>query len=174
MNSTPGAAELPYFDDAQEAILMRLEQAWRAGAPPELARFAPRGASVEFLKELGLIDLERRFSRGLPCAVEDYLKAFPALARDDAALELVLAELAQRHRHGRAASLAEYRRRFPCLEGRLVQAFGSADAGPRVLAGRCPSCGRKLTYRDKEVGKIVKCEGCGRLLRIPAASGRRT
>jgi hypothetical protein len=112
---------VPHFDDEQEALLMRLEDACQTGQPPDLKRFRPKGASPAFLKELCLTDQKHRWRRGLPCAVQDYVNVFAALVPDEASvLELILAEFAQRHKHGRVVSLAEYQKRFSRLVGRLA------------------------------------------------------
>src|SRR5262245_29273240 len=103
-------------------VLQRFEEAWRGPARPDLCDFlpAPAPGDTRLLFELVHIDLDFRLRHGEPARVEDYLRRFPELEQDRAALvDLIAAEYALR-RCWRAAgpqvgpvSPEEYLHRFP-------------------------------------------------------------
>src|SRR5207253_858912 len=66
------------------------------------------------LVELVHIDLEFRLKGGEPACVESYLKLYPELAEEPAAVAgLIVAEFRLRRRHTPGVSAPEYLRRFP-------------------------------------------------------------
>ncbi len=70
----------PVLTDEKEAVLLEFEAAWEQGRAPDL--LTPRYAdlSLDAIRELVIIDMERRFRGGLPVEWRKYLEAFPALA----------------------------------------------------------------------------------------------
>jgi WD40 repeat protein len=85
-------------------------------------------------------ELERRLRAGQPCAAEDFLVAFPALAADaDAALELIYTEFVARQRLGQRPDPADCCARFPQWRRDLEQLFevhraAAAADGPSASA----------------------------------------
>jgi serine/threonine protein kinase len=95
----------------------RLEEEWRRAASVRLESLLPsiddplRPAA---LQELVKTDLEIRWRRGLPLAIERYLEQFPELAARSAAVaELLYEEYRVRTLHGDRPPLDDYRDRFP-------------------------------------------------------------
>lgn len=43
----------------------------------------------------------------------------------------------------------------------------------RGYYGNCPKCGYRFDYDDKDIGKLMRCRGCLRLMRLKMASGRK-
>jgi serine/threonine-protein kinase len=116
-----------------EKLLRRFEEAWKAGASPNLATFLPplpkawqeQRALHALVVELIGIDLEYRWREGggggearrtLPPRpqLEDYVRAFPQLGpAESLPVELILAEYDARRLAGAAPSLEDLVARFP-------------------------------------------------------------
>jgi hypothetical protein len=81
-----------------DSIVQRFEEAWQAGQHPTLEDYLPPEGPdrLAVLIELAHIDLERRLKAGEPVSAEEYLRRFPELAADAAALQLTEAERAFR------------------------------------------------------------------------------
>ena len=60
----------------------RFEKAWQSGTPPPIDDFLPKGGPdrLAVLKELVMVDMERRRQAGTPARAEDYLERYPELA----------------------------------------------------------------------------------------------
>ncbi len=112
-------AEGPFLP-AEERMLSRFEAAWEGSGPPNLADYCPGHGNRRLLRELILIDMERRAKAGLQPRVEAYFEQFPELkSNDDDILELVLAELRLRKMKLPDQGVDECLRRFPQLAERL-------------------------------------------------------
>jgi serine/threonine protein kinase len=111
-----------------EEILDRFETQWNHLPPPTIDDFLPPPDSPErwrVLRELVLIDLERRLGAGEPARVETYLEQFPELkATLSLVLNLVLREYELRCQKEMALTPEEYLNRFPELGPELVARFG--------------------------------------------------
>ena len=104
-------------------------QAWEGGAePPDLAAFLPDGPAALrrlTLLELIKVDLDYRWSgRRAPRTVEDYLAAFPDLAREGPPCDLLYEEFHVRKRAGDAVEAADYLARFPDQAEELGRLLG--------------------------------------------------
>src|SRR4051794_16592463 len=76
-----------------EDALDRFEDAWRRGQAPVLEEYLASETDGGLLREMVKVDLEWRLRQGRVACVEMYLRRFPALAADRAAvLDLVRAE----------------------------------------------------------------------------------
>jgi tRNA A-37 threonylcarbamoyl transferase component Bud32 len=113
-----------------ERYVARFEAAWQAGQRPDLEKHLP---AEEPLRRLALVemahaDLEYRLKAGEPARVEEYLKRFPELAENGAALlDLLAHECQLRLRQEPGLGLAEYRRRFPQLDAPLAYEWQRRD-----------------------------------------------
>src|SRR5262249_41870895 len=122
---SPGPAS---FD--MEAVLVRFEEAWRKGSPPEINQFMPADSAKDpsyrhLLDELLKIDLNYRWSRkspvGKPWALEDYVRRLPEIGPlDQLSVELIGAEYWVRQRYGDKPSQQEYATRFPRYGSKLL------------------------------------------------------
>jgi tetratricopeptide (TPR) repeat protein/tRNA A-37 threonylcarbamoyl transferase component Bud32 len=128
---TPAACE------RLESVLLRFEDAWRAGDRPDLADFLPadgperRALLVELVQE----DLYYRLAAGEAGRVEDYLERYPELAHDaPALLDLLVAEYQLRRRREPDLLTAEYARRFPGLGDVLPRRFPAEARSGSALA----------------------------------------
>src|SRR5258708_39695998 len=85
-HETPDPA--PSSGDVHTGILLRFDDAWRQGPPPDIADFLPAepGRRQRVLVDLVHIDLEWRLKGGEAMRVEDYLRRYPELAGGEAAL----------------------------------------------------------------------------------------
>jgi serine/threonine protein kinase len=117
-----------------DRAVLAFEAAGRAGRRPDPADFLPVGpARRAALRELTLVDLERRLAASEPARVEDYLGRFPELVDDDeAVLALAAREYKLRKLRELDLSADEYPARFPRLADRL---------GMRLAAAAAPTTG---------------------------------
>jgi WD40 repeat protein len=133
-----------------DRILERFHDALARGERPELGALLPAdGPATPVLIELVHAELEYRWKHGEAVPVEEYLRRYPQLEREPAAVaELVLAEYHLRRRLASGAALEEYLQRFPALAAllqrrlstpaRLPPGEGSGSAagsGPPALPG---------------------------------------
>ncbi len=100
---------------------------WKDGDdPPNLSLFlAERPAlAVELLVGVLLIDQGHRWARATAPSAEEYLRAFPAVARNpELAADLVYGEYRARCPTGNPALAAELLQRFPHLATQLLAQF---------------------------------------------------
>jgi WD40 repeat protein/tetratricopeptide (TPR) repeat protein len=99
-----------------EPVLERFEDAWRRGERPELEKYLTGDPEERgrLLVELVHEDLEYRLKAGEAARVEHYLRRYPNLADDSAAvLSLVAVEYEQRRRCEPGLAPDEFLRRFP-------------------------------------------------------------
>jgi S1-C subfamily serine protease/tRNA A-37 threonylcarbamoyl transferase component Bud32 len=136
---SPPAAELPReARDRLDQALARFRAAWRRGERPDPAgHLADTGPERPvLLAELCREDIEQRLRAGEAARVEDYLRRFPDLRQQPAAVvDLLAAEYLARAGRGEGVRIEEYRQRFPA----------NADSLRRVLAARqasAPAGGR--------------------------------
>jgi len=130
MSGTPSLSESAW--QRRESAVRRFEDAWRTEVTPVLEEFLPPGepARSDALLELVITDMEYRWQRNAPEAIESYLGRFPELAgNDDAVADLILIELQLRQRVDPAATIADYVRRFPHLAKKLSELAAASDAG---------------------------------------------
>jgi hypothetical protein len=66
-----------------DSFVQRFEKAWQSGTPPAMDDFLPKEGPdrLAVLKELVMVDMERRGQAGTPARAEDYLERYPELAR---------------------------------------------------------------------------------------------
>jgi WD40 repeat protein/serine/threonine protein kinase len=87
LDKSPG--EAPNAAPDQETLeridpfVQRFEKAWQSGTPPLIDDFLPKEGPdrLAVLKELVMVDMERRRQAGTPARAEDYLERYPELAR---------------------------------------------------------------------------------------------
>jgi WD40 repeat protein/serine/threonine protein kinase len=87
LDKSPG--EAPGAPPDQETLqridlfIQRFEKAWQSGTPPHIDDFLPKEGPdrLAVLKELVMVDMERRGQAGTPARAEDYLERYPELAR---------------------------------------------------------------------------------------------
>jgi tetratricopeptide (TPR) repeat protein/tRNA A-37 threonylcarbamoyl transferase component Bud32 len=106
-----------------ERILRCFEEAWNRQPFPPLDDYLPFNEQdrAAVLLELALVDLRRRWQAGAIVGVEAYLRRYPELAGNHAAvLELIAAECEERQCQGETATVEEYHRRFPHLSEELT------------------------------------------------------
>jgi tetratricopeptide (TPR) repeat protein len=95
----PLLPSLPVLTDAEEAALLAFEAAWESGARPTYLDALTPDAGIAFVRELVLIDLERRILSDLPVDVDGYMAAIPpAPGLEGIRRELLEAEDALRRR----------------------------------------------------------------------------
>jgi hypothetical protein len=65
-----------------DPFVQRFEEAWRGASPPHIDDFLPGDGSdrLAVLKELVMVDMERRRQAGTPTQAADYLQRYPELA----------------------------------------------------------------------------------------------
>jgi tetratricopeptide (TPR) repeat protein len=119
--------DLPTEDWTElQRILDDFEQALHCGGRPAVAEYAARlaaghSATAALLAELVHLELEYRLKAGEPARVEEYLRAYPALAGDaDLTLELIQAEHRLRQRTEPRLGPDEYLHRFPQYRAQLA------------------------------------------------------
>jgi hypothetical protein len=126
-------------------ILARFERDWQSsderGTAVELSTYLPpRGHPLRraALQELVLVDLEKRWRRGRPAALEQYVERYPELGpARELPPRLILGEYQVRNKHGDRPELSLYENRFPSQFSslqRLVTPAGTAPARPSAPA----------------------------------------
>jgi WD40 repeat protein/serine/threonine protein kinase/tetratricopeptide (TPR) repeat protein len=87
LDKSPGEApDAPLDQETLQRIdpfIQRFEKAWQSGTPPAIDDFLPKEGPdrLAVLKELVMVDMERRRQAGTPARAEDYLERYPELAR---------------------------------------------------------------------------------------------
>jgi serine/threonine protein kinase len=84
LDKSPGeAAHAPETLERIDPFVQRFEKAWQSGTPPAIDDFLPKDGPdrLAVLKELVMVDMERRGQAGTPARAEDYLERYPELAR---------------------------------------------------------------------------------------------
>jgi tetratricopeptide (TPR) repeat protein len=152
---------------ALEEQVDRFETAWREGRGPRLADFLP-AEGIErraLLLELVHTDLECRLKAGGPARVEEYLRQFPELRAESAAVvELIEAEFRLGQRRGDQPRLADYLSRFPEhaaeLARRIAPMLQVPSPGPVTLPSGASA---SLPLANHRLGKFELLEelGCG-------------
>jgi tRNA A-37 threonylcarbamoyl transferase component Bud32/putative hemolysin len=155
MTIADGAAGQPAEDTWQRVgrFVRRFEEAWQAGQRPALDDYLPAGGPDRqvVLVELVHADLECRLKAGEGARVEDYLRRYPQLALDPAALRgLLVAEYEQRRRREPDLLPEEYARRFPGL-GELLLHRLPADGGAGPAPAETPAPGPARSMGGEEV-----------------------
>jgi serine/threonine protein kinase len=159
-------------------ILNRFDQAWGAGAAPEIRDYLPadsgdsRVSPREVLIELVMIDLERRWRTGASEAatvpvdteqfpakpvLEDYVARHPELgAADTLPVELICEEFRVRSRWGDRPDREEYLRRFPAQAAKLQSALAKTEVSIDATIDMEPASGgasyEQLTLPAKSLG----------------------
>jgi tetratricopeptide (TPR) repeat protein len=103
-----------------------LSQLWQQGQRPDVHRLLAESGDLrpQQVAAILAVDLRERWRAGERVAVEDYLRAYPAVQADvEAALELVYGEVLLRDERGEAPAPDEYLRRFPQYSARLQEQF---------------------------------------------------
>jgi uncharacterized protein (TIGR03067 family) len=128
-----------------DRVVMAFEQAWRSGKPPAIDDYLHHAGEERpaLLRELVLVDLERRLKAGETARVEAYLQRFEALAAEPPCmLDLIALEYEQRCRQEAAATVrAEILERFPQYRQALAACLVGEDRAGHggVLAGDAPA-----------------------------------
>src|SRR5689334_18095872 len=129
--------------DRLQALLDRFEQAGPRAGAVDLSGFLPPPDDrlhALALCELVKSDLEQRWRAGRPVLLEDYLKRYPELRDDPAALtQLLFEEFTVRRRHGDRPTLSGYRDRFPGQFNDLERLARGRDAITDVLPPSDPA-----------------------------------
>lgn len=144
-----------------EEVIRRFEKAWQSETPPDIDCYRPASDTddVWLLFELVHVDLDFRLRRGEPVRVEDYLRRYPRLADDRAALlELITAERRLRRCWQSEPAADDYWLRFPELRGEL-------DTGPLT-----PSVVRHAAERSPAAAVILHLPGY-QILRVLGRGG---
>jgi tetratricopeptide (TPR) repeat protein len=134
-----------------EQYVDRYENAWCGEQRPRLSDFLPASGSQRqaVLLELVHIDLECRLKAEEAARVEEYLRDYPELHEEDAAvLELIEVEFRLRQRRGEHPVLADYQRRFPAFAAALTR---------RLCPATVPSSSSAL----RRLGKFEMLEAAG-------------
>jgi serine/threonine protein kinase len=112
-----------------ESWLVAFDRRWNEGRLAAAAAKLPRDHPLRrvALAEMLKIDVERRWQRGTPLPLEDYLRALPELGTPETvSVDLILAEYEARRMAGQTPALSEFAARFPGraeeLQRRLQQA----------------------------------------------------
>jgi serine/threonine protein kinase len=138
----------------------RFHEAWRKGVPGDLQPFLPPPGSAlrtVLLHELITIDLEMRWRRGQPQALEHYLEKHPELGGADALpAALVFQEYHVRHRFGDRPALSTYEGRFPAqYEDVTALAMHQTFAPARTTGPDAPRGRDNEGPQDGEVISII-------------------
>jgi serine/threonine-protein kinase len=137
---------------------MAFEKAWRSGSQPAIEDYL-RGAGAErvpLLRELVLVDLERRLKGGEGARVEEYLQRFAVLADEpDSVLDLIALEYEQRRRQEAAATVrADILGRFPEHRQALAARLPDEEAAATFIvqaANRAPAAPVATPQREIQV-----------------------
>jgi serine/threonine-protein kinase len=161
--STPGDHRTENWDKV-DRVVKDFEDAWRLGKQPAIEDYLHEAGAERsaLLRELALVDLERRLKAGQPARVEAYLKRFAPLAGEpQGVLDLISLEFEQRRRKEHVPTLrAEILGRFPAHRRALVAAFDRLQAEDetgteiqevRVLAAQA----RTATDAPQTVAELV-------------------
>ncbi|HYT93995.1 MAG TPA: serine/threonine-protein kinase [Gemmataceae bacterium] len=111
-----GTGELLNTWDQLSEIISRFEGAWQGPQPPLLGNFLPPSGPQRLaaLVELAPVDLEYRLKAGQTVRVEQYLRVYPELLHEPAAvLTLIEIEFRLRLYRREAVALQGYAQRFP-------------------------------------------------------------
>src|SRR5579864_1853731 len=118
--------------DKVDRAVKAFEDAWRFGKQPAIEDYLHDAGAEQLtlLRELALVDLERRLKAGQRARVEAYLKRFAELAGEpQGVLDLIALEYEQRRRKENAQALRkELLGRFPAHRASLVAAFERLQA----------------------------------------------
>lgn len=133
--------------------------------PPELAEHLadddPHTVRRAILTELIKVDLDQRWSRGLPKRIEEYAAEYPELAAADGIpRELIVEEFHVRRRHATAASSDEYLERFPQWRDELVQLIGS-DAAVHAIRTKAGQSDRLTAGQSVDDFDLLAAVGQG-------------
>ena len=116
------------FSTAIEVAIDRFEIHWQEiGAPfvdDYLQDVGPYRSQL--LQELIAIDLEYRLKQGEQVRVEEYLRRYPELAKEDGyCLQLVTQEFLLRQQANPELQFEEYKLRFPAFEPEIRRIVGA-------------------------------------------------
>ncbi len=103
-------------------IVAQFEESWSGNSPLSIDDIIPRKGDERqvILQQLVHIDLDNRLRAGDPARVEDYLKRYPELERDESTvLALIWTEYEARQGADRTISDGEYAKRFPRYRSQL-------------------------------------------------------
>ncbi len=146
---------------ALQQIVLRFEDAWERGAPPNINDFLPADADQRraVLIELVHVDLERRLAAGEAARVEQYLGRYPELCSDaELLLELAATEYERRRAKEAGLTTEEYFRRFPDHRTALASRLGTdKPAAPSAAASTINARGRSphpISARPPAVGAV--------------------
>ncbi len=179
------------LDDAFESRVLRFEQAWRLGPPPEIADHlgGPSGSDAigraRLLAELICVDLELRWKHRDAATLADYLERFPELGTlDQLPLGLIGEAYRARRLWGDRPSpsdfLAPFRGRIEAIRAELARvdaeieaeagSIGPVDRGPPSADPVNPWPGAlRLSDRDFRLRRLI---GAGRMGKVYQASPR--
>ncbi len=172
---TDGADPQTLPDDAWNKLLSvadHFEEAWQGPDAVDLARFLPPGESplrAAVLQELIKTELEVRYRRGMPVALEDYAARFPELGPASALpARLIYEEYRVRSLIGDRPSLATYRERFPQRFEELSRLLREQPL-PQAAASPAPASTPSMGSVRSPLGEILPpSEGYALLEKIGA------
>jgi serine/threonine protein kinase/WD40 repeat protein len=129
--------------DRVDRAVKAFEDAWRLGKRPAIDDYVKDATEdrLALLRELALVDLERRLKAGEATRVEAYLRQFAVLAADPpTVLDLITLEYEQRRRKEAVASVrAELLRRFPTHRQALLARLEGEDAAATFIVQKADS-----------------------------------
>jgi serine/threonine-protein kinase len=129
--SVPGDNRTENWDKVDRAV-KAFEDAWRFGKRPAIDDYLHAAGTERpaLLRELALVDLERRLKAGQAARVEVYLKCFSELMTEpQGVLDLICLEYEQRRRKESEKTLrGELLGRFPAHRQALLAAFDRHQA----------------------------------------------
>ena len=139
-----GAVEAEKAGDTWDVLARQVQsflQAWDSRPdPPNPAEFVPKGTAALrrlVLLELIKVDLDYRWSRGESVRiVDDYLAAFPELAKDGPPCDLLYEEYHIRKRAGDSVQPSDYLLRYPGRADELARLLGLE--APHLSTLLCP------------------------------------
>src|SRR5438128_2550653 len=127
--NSPSAAPSQDIPSDLRRLVYRFEDAWQSTQRPDIDEYLPLDGPDRqgILVELVHVDLERRLKTGEAVRVEHYLRRYPELATQRAAvLSLLAAEFALRRRNEPNLARDDYLQRFPSL-GEALRAHLGTD-----------------------------------------------
>jgi WD40 repeat protein len=135
----------PEAYERREAIIQRFEDAWQRGERPAIETYLA-GAAAErqgLLLELVHVELELRWKAAEAACVADYLRRYPELATDEAAVvELLVSEYRLRRSHEPALTPDEFAAHCPQHATALLrrlQALANPEASVAETAVHSPA-----------------------------------
>jgi hypothetical protein len=150
----------------RDEIIARFEAAWATDREHLLDEFLAAAGTDDplLLTELVHVDLEFLLKAGKEAHAEDYLRRYPALARNrDVALDLIVSEFRLRQRRDGTGDLDAFCSRFPAYEEELRRRLTQLTSPAAELSPTRPAAGDAPL--DPFFGALPRAFGRYRILR---------